>query len=535
LVEPQRGRIRAGLHFPLPCLTINTLPQFIGQVVGDRRANQTSIKVLPRESGDIKIAEIRSELIRSIEIQSKADRVYATTFEAMAACGIANFRVDMDYAYEDAFERDLFIRAIPNPLAVGWDPYSGDPTGRDAAFCFVGENALKDEFKRRFKGVTESSLDTADMRSSGWVTENSVRIAEYWTMEEREVEIGLAADGKVIDLTALKGKQRPELYKGPDGKERVRKAKRKFARMVLTNGHEELSDPFDLEIHRLPIIRCMGREVWIGDKRTRFGLVRFARDPQRLKNYFRSVRAELLMLAPRHNFIAPASAVKGRENDWPNTLIHNDGAQAPVQTTLQNLTALLSEEEMCSNDMKETTGIHEAELGMKSNETSGVAIRQRQQQGDLATIIYHDNMNAAMQEAGEVLNALIPIVYDTARTIRTVGVDEGVKLLRVNDPNAEEQINLAEGRYDVTVTTGPAYATRRQEAAAQLMQLARLKNAQADKAEAEARKANAEAMQAEAGLAIDGAHMAETAANADDIETGHAEPPVMAPPQEQAA
>jgi hypothetical protein len=459
--------------FPLPCLTINTLPQFIGQVVGDRRANSTSIKVLPREDGDVKIADIRSELIRSIELQSRADRVYASTFEAGTACGQSNFRIDLDYAYEDAFERDLFIRAIPNPLAVRWDPFSADPTARDASYCFVTDNIPREEFKKRFKDVSETSLDSADMRESGWITDNSVRIAEYWTITEKDRTIAMMNDGSVLDITEMKERDyKGRLFLDPSGKPRIRDTKCKYASMVLTNGQEELSDPFELKLHRIPVIRFTGREVWIGDKRVRFGLVRFARDPQRLKNYFRSVRAELLMLAPRHNFVAPNSAIEGREGDWRNTLVYNDAAVAPPQpATLQNLQALLAEEEMCSNDMKETTGIHEAELGMRSNETSGVAIRQRQQQGDLATIIYHDNMNAAMQEAGEVLNALIPIVYDTARTVRTVGSDDAVKLVRVNDPNADEHIDLSVGRYDVTVSTGPTYATRRQEAGAQLMEL----------------------------------------------------------------
>jgi hypothetical protein len=317
-------------------------------------------------------------------------------------------------------------------------------------------------------------LKDRDLRESGWVTENSIRIAEYWRMDERERTIALMMDGSTLDVTDMQERDyRQRLYiDQTTGKPRIRKAKCKYATMVLTNGAEELSDPFELKLHRLPIIRFTGREVWIGDKRVRFGLVRFARDPQRLKNYYRSVRAELLMLAPRHNFIAPADAIEGREGDWRNTLIYNAASSGPpTATTLQNLQALLAEEQLCSNDMKETSGIHEAELGMRSNETSGVAIRQRQQQGDLATIIYHDNMNALMQEAGEVLNALIPLVYDTARTVRTVGTDDAVKMVRINDPQADEHIDLSVGRYDVTISTGPTYATRRQEAGAQLMEL----------------------------------------------------------------
>jgi hypothetical protein len=459
--------------FPLPCLTINTIPQFVGQIVGDRRANQTSIKVLPREDGDVAIAEVRSELIRSIELQSKADRVYANTFEAMVTCGLSNFRIDMDYAYDDAFNKDLFIRAIPNPLAVNWDPFAGDPTARDAQFCFVSDTIPKDDFKKRFPGVKETSLDTSDMRESGWLNENGVRISEYWTMTEKPVTIALMADGSTLDVTGMKPSQyKSKLYTDASGNPRIRDTKCKYARMVMTNGFEELSDPFELKLHRLPIIRCSGREVWIGDKRVRFGLVRFARDPQQLKNFWRSVVAEMLLKAPRANFIAEFSAVKNRLDEWGDALVFNDGAPAPQPITVNNLTAYINEAQMCSQDMKETTGIYEAELGMKSNETSGVAIRQRQQQGDIATIIYHDNMNSAMQEAGEVLNALIPIVYDTARTVRTVGPDDAVKLVKINDPQADEHIDLSVGKYDVTITTGPTYATRRQEAAAQLMQLA---------------------------------------------------------------
>lgn len=468
--------------FPLPCLTINTLPQFIGQVVGDRRANQTSIKVLPREDGDKQVAEVRSELIRSIEHQSKADRVYTQSFEQSVTCGIGNFRVDLDYAYEDAFERDLFIRAIPNPLAVMWDPMAADPTAKDAGWCFVPDRISQEEYRKRFPKAASPSLFDPHSGGRDWFENDMVRLAEYWKIDERPRKLALMQDGSVEDVT---GKDEslwtPRLFRGVDGTQepRVRDAKCKYAKMVLTNGQEELSDPFELKLPRLPIIRVMGREVWIGDKRVRFGLTRFARDPQRLKNYWRSVVAELLMGAPRANYIARAAAIKGREMDWPNTLVANDGAELPVAVTGQNLAAFINEAAMCAQDMKDTTGLHDAMLGIQSNETSGVAIQRRQHEGDIATIGYHDNMNASMQEAGEVLNALIPVVYDTPRTIRVIGADEAVRLLRVNDPDfqatelVKENIDLSKGRYDVAISTGPAYMTRRQEAATQLMELAR--------------------------------------------------------------
>lgn len=466
--------------FPLPCLTINTLPQFIGQVVGDRRANQTSIKVLPRENGDKNVAEVRSELIRSIELQSKAERIYTQSFEQAVTCGIGNFRIDLDYAYEDAFDRDLFIRGIPNPLAVLWDPLASDPTARDATYCFVSDRITRAEYKKRFPKAADPSLFDSQLTEQNWCDDTTVRLAEYWRIDERKRTIAMMMDGTVQDVTGKKpGELTGQLFLKPDGQPQMRDALCKYAVRVLTNGQEELDDPYELKIPRLPIVRVMGREVWIGDKRVRFGLTRFARDPQRLKNYWRSVVAELLMGAPRANYIASQSAIKGRTKDWPNTLTYNDGADKPEAITGQNLAAIINEAAMCAQDMKDTTGLHDASLGMKSNEQSGVAIQRRQHEGDIATIGYHDNMNAAMQEAGEVLNALIPVVYDTPRTIRVIGKDDAVRLLRVNDPEFEpsqlvkENIDLSMGRYDVSISTGPTYMTKRQEASAQLMELAR--------------------------------------------------------------
>lgn len=469
-VRNAREAIIDGRSYPLPCLTINTLPQLIGQVSGDRRANSQAVKLLPNEDGDVRTADVRSELIRSIETRSSADLVYTSSFESMVSGGLHNFRIDLDYAHDDVFDRDVFVRRIPNPLAVNWDPFSADPTGADAGWCFVTDNMLRADFEKKYKDAGVGSFDSLGKDAPGWVDGAVVRVAEYWEMIEKPRTIAMLQDGKIIDVTGKPEKDWLGLVLQGKNGPMVRKAPRKFARMVETNGREPLSDPFEIPLCRLPIIRCMGREVWVGDRRVRFGLVRFARDPQRLKNYWRSIIAELLMGAPRHNYIAEAAAIEGRVADWPNTLVYNTGKQAPVPVTRDNLMALLNEANMCSQDMKDTTGLHDASLGIQSNETSGVAIQRRQHEGDIATIGYHDNMNAAMREAGKVMNYLIDVAYDTARTIRTIGEDQAVKFLRINDPMDPESIDISKGRYDVTVSTGPAYMTRRQEASASMIE-----------------------------------------------------------------
>ena len=132
--------------------------------------------------------------------------------------------------------------------------------------------------------------------------------------------------------------------------------------------------------------------------------------------------------------------------------------------------ALLQEAALNSQDMKDVTGLQDASLGVRSNETSGKAIMARQREGDVATYIYHDNLRAAIAEAGKVLNAMIPVCYDTPRTIRIVGEDDATKVQRVNDPNNPNSVDINQGRYDVSVETGPSYSTKRAEAADSLIQ-----------------------------------------------------------------
>lgn len=471
-----------------PCLTINTLPQFIGQVVGDRRVNQTAIKVLAREDADVDIADIRSDLIRNIENQSRAQRVYNQAFEQEVICGIGNFRVDLDYADDDVFDRDIFIRPIPNALAVTWDYMSVDPTGRDAYHCFVDDMLPKKAYEKRWPGKPPSNLGTqvqTDCSIDGWITAGTVRVTEYWRMIEKTRVIALMADGKVIDITDKEPEEyEAQLYRDPlTGQARTRKVQRKYAQMHLITGFCILEGPYEIPLNRLPIIRCNGREVAVGDARVRFGLVRFAKDPQRLKNFWRSVAAEMLSKAPRNQWLASSDAVEGRESDFRSAhltgdplLIYNKNASAPpeLQPGPQVPAAVLNEAQINAQDMKDVTGIHDASLGIQSNETSGIAIQRRQQEGDVATIVYHDNMNAAVQEAGDIVNQLIPLVYDTARTIRVIGPDEEHRLVRINDPNDPDSIDLAKGKYDVTIATGPAYMTRRLEAANSMLEAVRV-------------------------------------------------------------
>lgn len=465
----------------LPCLVINNIPQFTAQLVGDWRESRKAIKVVPSNDEDTDVASVRGDLIRSIELQSRADRTYDSAFESLVQCGDGAFRVAVEYARDDVFDQDIFIRPIEDCLAVVWDRYSIDPTGRDARRVFVDDRIPKKEFDKKWPGKSpdelgsDSTMDHVSM--TGWVDNDSYRVTEYWRLIERQRIMALFENGKVYEMNA-ENQDRIVAENGYPVKTRL--AWCTYAQMHLVTGFCILSGPYEYRMNRLPIVRMSGRTVNVGGRRVRYGLVRFMKDAVRLKNFWRSVAAEQLGYAPKAQWIATESAVEGREEKIRKAHLSRDplivvNDEAVIGQNIQRLdppapqAALDMAAQVNAQDMKDVTGIHDASLGMRSNETSGRAIQARQREGDIASLTFYDNANAAVLEAGDVINQLIPQIYDGTRVIRMIGEDEQMKFARINDPMDPSSIDLSVGMFDVALTTGTSYTTRRVEAAQAMM------------------------------------------------------------------
>jgi len=467
----------------LPCLVINTIPQFTAQLVGDWRESRKAIKVVPSNNEDADVASIREDLVRNIEMQSRASRSYDHAFESMVQCGDGAYKVTVEYSRDDVFDQDIFIRPIEDVMAVVWDRFSVDPTGRDARRVFVDDRIPKDEFTRKWPnaGTGSDLLDNDKIDRtymSGWQDDNSYRVTEYWRMIERQKTLALFENGKMYEIDEDNMAQIVEANGYPV---KTRLVWCRYAQMHYCTGTAILAGPYEYRLNRLPIIRMSGRIVNVAGRRVRYGLVRFMKDPSRLKNFWRSVAAEQLGYAPKAQWLATQSAVEGRQEAFRKAhltrdplLIVND--EAIIGQNIQRIEppapqqAIFAEVAMNTQDMKDTSGIHDASLGIRSNETSGKAILSRQHEGDIASKTYYDNADSSLLEAGDVINQLIPQIYDGTRVVRLIGKDESIKFQRINDPMDPNAVDLGIGLFDVALSTGTSYTTRRVEAASAMME-----------------------------------------------------------------
>ena len=491
-------RFRAGDQWPedvkaeraeRPCLTINMMPQFIRQVSGDVRLNKPSITVKPVSGGaDREKAAILTGLIRAIEHASLAQVAYSGAVDASATCGIGHFRVDTEFTDDDVFEQDIRIRRIRNPLAVAWDPDAQEITKEDARYCFITETMTPAAFRAAYPGAATADFpaEGSDESLRPWRDGENVVVAEYWVKQPAERTLALMPDGAVRDVTEI---AEPELARLAPL--RLRRVRAHQVRSYLVSGLEILEGPTDWPGRYIPIVPVLGEEVHVGRETVTHGLVRFAKDPQRIYNYSRSAATEAVALAPKAPFVGTARMFAEHESYWRRANRKNlaylpytpdpeaPGARPERQPAPEIQLAYGQEATLAARDINATTGLHPPALGQASNETSGVAIEKRQREGDVGTFVYVDNLAIALGYAGRILVDLIPKIYDSTRVVMVIGEDETERFVEINRPALNEQgetvllNDLAAGRYDVRVSTGPSFTTRRDAAAASMVEFIR--------------------------------------------------------------
>jgi hypothetical protein len=486
-----------------PCLTINKMPAFIRQVVNDARQNKPSIKVHPADSGaDPEVAEILNGLIRNIEYTSNADVAYDTATECAVSGGFGYIRVGLDYAYDDSFDMDITVNRVSNPFSVYGDPNSRAADSSDWDMAFVTDRLSKKQFEHEYKGATKADWEDSDWNDAqDWIDEDSVLVAEWWTRDKVDKPIVMLTNGMVVDKADLEEDEELQILIQAGALqvhgERVTKSCKVTQRII--SGVEVLKTT-DWVGKYIPIIPVYGDEFDIEGKRYFRSLIHNAIDAQRMVNYWRTTSTELVALAPKVPFIGPKGAFATDINRWntANTKSHPfmeyDGQTPPIRLPLDAGPAAgaLQEALNASDDMKAIIGLYDASLGARSNETSGVAINARQREGDVSTFHFIDNMARAIRHTGRVIIDLIPHVYTNERVIRVIGEDGSQRAQKVNtkepvpatdkkgNPQVDEQGNpvlrmydLTAGKYDLTVTTGPSFTTRREEAAAQMTEMIR--------------------------------------------------------------
>ncbi len=495
--EPKERKIREDND--RPCMTWDELSPYINKLVNDPKQNKRAIQVNPKGSGaNDATAELRGNIIREIEYNSKAQSAFTTGFQGAAERSYGYWGVMKRYvssvgktASTDAFNQELYIRRIPNPDAVLFHPLFKEIDASDAMGCFVLDRMRQADFVRQYPNAEKQSFTTADRElAPNWIFgEKEIQVAEYWKVTLSKKSLYMFKGGDEGPTAYFED----ELPKDMDIKQAddKREIEQRVVTQYITNGVEIL-DETEIEIPFIPVVPVFGKEIWVnkgsGSERMLISLTRMARDPFMAYCYYRSQEAEEAGMTPRSPFIAYKGQIDETDKDiWAtvnkvprafleiNPVMDSTGQQLlPPPVRMPFSPNFEAYEVACEAArraiMTAMSGSVLPTAAQRRNDKSGIALKEIDSQEDQGTFHFIDNYNHALEQTGRILDAWIPFVYDTKREIGIRKPDETHATVTINDPNntndqgKPEPNDTKTGEHGVTITVGPSDNSQRDAA-----------------------------------------------------------------------
>ena len=476
-----------------PCLTINKVDAYCRQITNQQRQQRPRIKCQGMNNEtDAKMAEIITGICRHVEVNSNADHAYDTAYDFAVRMGWGYWRVTTDYVRPDSFDQEIYIKPIENPFTVYFDPNSQAPDGSDAEKCLVTVVMAKENFRKMYPNADDggnfSARGTGDSNSE-WVTKHDIRIAEYFYTRIESTHLVLLSDGtsayedelpsaETMDMAGVYEVSRRKTYK-------------KSIKWCKLTAMEVLEEGTWAGKY-IPVVPTYGQQCIVDNKRKRFGLVRMAKDPQRMYNFWQTSMTESVALAPKAKWIMAEGQDENHEQEWASanntsyaylrykqTDINGTPAPPPIrQVPEQPPAAIMSAAASITSDLQAVVGIFDPNQLPQGN-ISGKALNGQMSQMDMTNFHYYDNLTRSIAHTGRIILDLIPKIYSSERVMRIIGDDGKPELVTINqktgqqDENGVEKIlnDVTVGEYDVVMETGPGYNTKRQEAVESMMTL----------------------------------------------------------------
>lgn len=491
-----------------PCLTYNLLPAFTRQIINKVRQDRPQLRVKPVESDrhqtpdvtnvqgtkDYSLADVFMGLWRNVEHTSRATQAYDHALKGAVEHGFGFFSLGTRYSRHDPFVQELVVERIKDPYSVFIDPTAQAADYSDAQDAIVLGTMTRAAFRAMYKDATEVEAFNGSAMLDGWWDSDTLTIATYYWIDWRDDEVVRMTNGKihyvsdVEDVLEEMKRNSGVMVARVDGEEMRRKVKRPMVCWRKLNAIEFLTPVTETPFEMIPIFPVLGDE-FVVDNQTRYhSAIRDARDPQRSYNYWRTAAAEAVALAPKAPFVASAQQTKGHEHVWEKANTENvpylpynetPHGKPPTRVAPGNPAAAeLANATQDVNDIQAIIGLHEASLGAESNEKSGKAIRARQSQGATSTYTFPANLARSIEAMGRVAVQAMPRIYNSERVVRVRLPDDTEDFVELNKVEKDEETgntvlvhDLAYGKYDVVIDTGPSYQTQREESIERMIDL----------------------------------------------------------------
>lgn len=472
-------------------LTFNKLGPMANHLLGEQRQNTPNLQVVPDESVSVETAQIREALIKDISLNSHAKWVYQSAFLQSIIGGYGAFKLDTEYEGDD-FNLVIVYRATKDPTTCYWDVSAASPCKTDGMFAGDRTRMSRNRFKQLYGEKIERQIGSDsnydESSATGWIfsNDNEITIIDDYERKIEKEKIYHLSNGRIINK-----KEREELQKIEiDGKDYLMDGEDIVTiindRIVYKSKikHTKIAGEFVLEetdfpSEQLPII-FVDQSSYIdkSGKQLCRPFFKDARDAQRYINYLGTQSAYIMKVSRYDQFIVSKQNVRSPDTRviWTDPATAQGGLifdESPSGIVPQKLNppelsqSLLSQYQRAMADIESSTGMYNTQMGEQGNEVSGRAIDARTKRGNKNTYVPYDSLNRAIAVSGEIVNEMIPLVYDSERMINLMIPDSGMQKIMLNQPQdiygGQILNDMTTGKYKVRLLPGPSFEDQKME------------------------------------------------------------------------
>lgn len=478
-----------------PKLEVNKVALAVTRVISEYRNNRITVDFVAKDgSPNDGLADACDGLFRADEKDSGAEEAYDNAFEEAAGGGFGAWRLTTVYENEGDPEDDRQrIRIEPifdADSCVFFDLDAKRQDKADASCCFVLSAMTVEAYKAEWDEDPSTFPKDISQTEFDWFTPNVVYVAEYYRVEEKSetIRVFKLLDGSEERHGPDDFENDPELesFLAATGAEEVRqrKVKRKRVRKYILSGAKVLEDVGYIAGSMIPIVPVYAKRWFVDSVERCMGIVRLAKDPQRLKNMQLSKLAEISALSSVEKPILTPEQIAGHQVMWSednlrnypylliNTITDQNGNQVaspPVGYTRSSaippaMAALL---QITEQDINDVLGNQQNGEQMVSN-VSGQTVEMIQNRLDTQTYLLLSNFAKGVRRGGEIWLSMAKDVYvEAKRKMKSVGTQDQVSTIELQRPtigsNGElvMENDLSRAQFDVNVEVGPTSSSKR--------------------------------------------------------------------------
>lgn len=476
-------------------LSFNKLAPLVNHLLGEQRMNTPNLQVIPDEGVPVETAQVREALIKEISLNSNAKQVYQNAFQQAAIGGFGAYLIDTEYESEsgkNAFNLVIVYRSIDDPTWCYWDLSSRSPCKTDGMYAGYRIRMSRKQFAALYGEDIEvqigSDSNYDEGSATGWIfsNDNEITVILDYQREYIKESIYQLSSGRIVSAKEYKELDKIEI----DGKKflvdesQVVTVVNQRDMHQYTIKHKKIAGDFILEetdfpSEQLPVI-FVDQNSYIdkSGKQICRPFVKDARDAQRYINYLGTQSAYLMRVSRYDQFLVSKANVRSPDTEaiWRDPATAQGGLvydNAPDGSVPQQLRppelspSLITQYQRALADIEQCTGMYNTQMGEQGNEISGNAIDARTKTGNKNTYVPFDSLNRAIACSGQIIDEMIPHVYDSERNMMLMMPDTGITKITLNQQvdeyGSQIQNDMKIGKYKIRLLPGPSFEGQKQE------------------------------------------------------------------------